>query len=171
MGYEGMGWRAVLGLDLAGRLKSWKRRYRRDRFSVFDHRTVWCSVSEWHDRTATVSASAYCNDPSASGFDARPIVWFYRSKKFQSRVEADAHLEAKIRRATRKHPKTRFCRSREYPVVENGRIADEPITVEEFCEAGVWQQAERVPSHRRCEGCGTETEEAICPKCGEPVIR
>src|SRR3954451_11475988 len=56
-----VGWRAALGLDLTGRLRSWKRRYRRDRLNVFDHRTVWCGVSEWPDGTATVSASAYCN--------------------------------------------------------------------------------------------------------------
>lgn len=164
-----MGWRALLGFDLAGRLSSWKRRYKHGRY-VFDHRTVWCGVSEWHDDTATVSASAYCDDPDVSGFDSRPLAWFYRSKKFRSRIEADAQLEAEIRRATRKHPQTRFYRSRTFPVVEGGRIAEEPITIEEFCEAGIWHQADRIPSHRRCQGCGNETEDAICPKCGEPVM-
>jgi hypothetical protein len=162
-------WRTVLGFDLSGRLSSWKRRYKRSRH-VFDDRTVWCGVSEWQDDSATVSASAYCDDPMVSGFDSRPLVWFYRSKKFRSRIEADAHLEAEICRATRNHPATRFYRSRSLPIVVNGRIAEEPVTIEEYCEAGVWHPTARVPSHRRCQGCGNETEETICPKCGEPVM-
>ena len=163
-----MGWRSLLGIDLSGKLKTWRRRYKGD-WREFDHRTVWCGISEWYGGKFSASASAYCSDPSATGFDSRPIAWFWRSPNFQSRVEAEARLESEIRRATKTHPQTKFYRTRQCLVVEHGRVADRPLTIEEYCLAGQWHHAERVPSYRRCEACGHETEDAICPKCGEPV--
>jgi hypothetical protein len=155
-----MGFRSLLGLDLAGKLSGSKRRYEGD-WRRFDHRNVRCSITEWRYGHCTVSASAYCSDPTSTGFDVRPIAWFYQSRLFGSRVEAEAHLEAEIQRATLTHPDTKFYRT------TVGQLGE---TIEEFCLAGSWHQAGHVPTYRRCEACGHETEEAICPNCGEPVL-
>src|SRR5262249_42067034 len=112
-----MSWRSLLGFDLAGRLSSWRRRYKRSRY-VFDYSTVWCGVSEWHDGRATVSVSAYCDDPWVSGFDSRPLVSVYRSKNFASQVEADAHLESRNQES---HPKTSEDEVLSQPHIPNHR--------------------------------------------------
>lgn len=164
-----MGWRSFLGLDMTGQLSKWKRRYKSD-WRRFDHRIIWCGVTRWYGGKCTVSASAYCNDSNVSGIDSRPIVSIYTSPGFYSLSEAEAHLEEEIRRATRKYPQTRFYRDRNFAVIENGRVAEKPVTVQEYCLAGQWHHSEHVPFYRRCEACGHETEEAICAKCGEPVF-
>ena len=164
-----MNWSALLGIDMAGKLSAWKRRYKGN-WLEFDYRNVWCTVTQWYNGVFTVSASAYCADIYATGIGQQSVAWFYKSTSFRSRIEAEAHLEVEIRRATEKHLDTKFFRRRSCLVVENGRIGDTPVEIDEFCQGGVWYLTDHVPSCRRCRACGHETKEVICPKCGEFVI-
>lgn len=95
----------------------------------------------------SVSASSYCSDAFATGVD--PVAHFYRSRSFAWHVEAEAHLEAEARRASRRHPTTRFYYRRPALAVENGRVLDDPIFVEKFYQDGEWHSASHVPSERR----------------------
>ena len=103
-----MSWRALFGVDLSGKLSAWKRRYQGD-VRTFDRRNVWCRITSWRGGIHTVSASVRCTDPNAN-MDTRPIAWIYNVDGFTLRVEAEAHIEAEIRKATRKHKDTAFFR-------------------------------------------------------------
>ncbi len=153
-----MGLRAILGLDLAGKLKGLTLRYKGN-VHEFDHRRVLCTVSEGRHGQSYASACAFCSDPSATGFDVRPIAWFYMSPIFKSRVEAAAHLEAQIHRATKRHPETKFFRQR---AAEGGAV------ILEYCQNGIWYRAEALPTFRNCQGCGREVAGDMCTHCGEP---
>lgn len=160
--------RQWLGVDLAGRLTAWKRRYKSDTRD-FDYRNVQCNVSPYGPNKFSVSACSYCADSTVTGMGSDNVLWFYRSgPKFLSRVEAEAHLEAEIRNAIKFHPDTRFYRRRALQLLEAGRLTEDVIYME-YCLGGTWYAAEKEPSYRRCNGCGIETEEVICPRCGEPV--
>lgn len=161
-----MNWRSFLGIDLGGKLGASKRCYKGD-WRKFDHRSVRCNISQWGAGSWKVSASAYCSDPAATGVDS--IAFFYYSQAFFSRVEAEAHLEAEVRRAAQKHPETMFYRERLCLAIENGRVTDPPISIYEYYQGSAWREADSLPSYRRCEACGHETEESICPKCGQLV--
>jgi hypothetical protein len=163
-----MNWRSLLGIDLGGKLGALKRHYKGD-WRKFDHRSVWCHVTQWGAGSWKISASTYCSDHTATGFDSRPIAWFYYSQTFLSRLEAEAHLEAEVRRAAQKHPESKFYRERLCLAIENGRLTDPPISIYEYYQDGAWHEAESLPSYRRCEACGHETEQSICPKCGQLV--
>ena len=156
-----MGLRAILRWDLSGKLKSRINTYKKNRAFSFDHRVVRIHVTWWeYNDEYSVTASAYCNDPSAGGFDSRPIDFFYKSQLFRSEAEAEAHVETEVRRASRKHRKTKFIRSRE----------DDSGVIEEEYSKGRWTPIDATGFQNRCDGCGKETEEPICPYCGEMTI-
>ena len=162
--------RALLGLDLSGKLSAWRRRYKNSLYR-FDHRDVRCSVAEWNSGTSTASACSYCNDPFLSGFDISPVIRFYRSAHFDTQADAYAHLEAEVRRATRVHPETKFYLTREVELRAgpNGEII--PVCLTAYCLNGIWQTDVEPPSLRRCEACGYRTDaDTSCPRCGEPIL-
>jgi hypothetical protein len=64
-----MNWRSLLGVDLAGKLSNLKRFYKGD-WRKFDHRAVWCQISQWGPDKWRVSANSYCSDPAATGLDS-----------------------------------------------------------------------------------------------------
>ena len=156
-----------LNLDLAGRLQSWTKRYRKDT-RKFDHRNVVCSVSPYGPTKYAVLAFAYCSDHNVLGPNDN-VVWFYRTgPKFQSRIEAEAHLESEVRRASMHCPETRFYRSRLIPHIISGKQLNE-VTVHEYYHNSKWEPTEDLPSFRRCISCGCATHKITCPKCGEPI--
>lgn len=162
--------RRWLGLDLAGRLSAFKRRYQGN-VREFDHRNVECTVSAKGNGTFLVSAWSYCVDPLSEASRSGNRLRFYTSpQSFLSRVEAEAHLEAEVRNASQRHPQTKFFRERTVRLVENGRVSEDVIDYTECCLAGTWRPTHSGPSYRRCSGCGLQTEESICPRCGEPVF-
>lgn len=145
-----MGLRALVGIDLAGTLAACRRKFRDD-VSEFDYRTVMVGVSVWGDEPgseASVAASAYCTDLALIGLSIRYIAWFYWSPLFKSKIEAEAHAEAEIRRATKRHPQTRFYRK---------RLADEGYPVFEYCKNGVWTtiKVEDLPCVHCCRTIST----------------
>lgn len=161
-----MSWRGWLALDLSGRLASWRRKYRDD-VREFDHRDVWCTVTSWWDgRCFTVSATARCNDPHVE--DGGWAKFYSAPDAFLSRVEADAHIEAEIRRSTEAHTNTRFHRRTLCRVIEGGRLSDQPLTIFEFCQGGQWHQEHPEEPGRLCPECGSVSAGAglTCPRCG-----
>lgn len=150
-----MGWRSWLGVDLAGKLAKWKARYRGNVWT-FDHRLVACHVTTWPNGTASVSATAYCNDPMAAE-GVSTVARIYGARQFPTRIEAEAHLEAEIRNATRRHPDTEFYRERD---------RGDGVFIREVCKAGQWRQADHPPRFRRCQECGAVIEDAFCSRCG-----
>jgi len=150
--------RAILGIDLAGRLRTCMRRYKGDT-RMFDHTAVWCLVSKWSNGTATVDATAYCSDPSATGLSTAPVALFYSSPTMKSVDEAEAYLSAEVARAATKCPESNFYRL-------PGGAAEEKMR----WISGTWHPVDHVPSHQRCRGCGYRTDEPLCPRCGEPVF-
>lgn len=158
-----------MGLDLSGRLASWRRRYRDD-VREFDYRDVWCTVTSWWDgRRFTVSATARCNDPHVeNGGMAR----FYSAPgHFMSRAEADAHIDGEARRAALAHPGVRFHRQVQLRVLEAGRLAEVPVVAFEFCLDGNWQRSDPVDTGKTCVECGLVVDRAdrLCPRCGAIV--
>lgn len=147
--------RRMFGLDLAGRLRSYKARYRSD-VRLFDYTTVWCHVSAWRNGTASATAAAYCSDPSATGLDMRPITRFYSSPSLPSVEEAEKHLSIELVRASTKFPETRFYRT----------IAEQEYV---WSDSG-WIATSETSTFERCRGCGFLTKDIICPKCGEPMF-
>ena len=163
-----MGWRTWVGLSLSGSLSRWKSRYQNDA-KRFNYRSVWCSVSEWNGGRTTISASAHCSDPEACGLGAGSVASFYQSRGFRSRTEAEGHLEAEVRKAAARHPTTRFYRRRPLAVIEDGRISTNEVMIEECYVDGAWHAVEKLPPFATCPGCGHETSQKICERCGEPI--
>lgn len=153
-----------LGIDLAGKLSDWKTRYKGDAVE-FDYRNVHCEISGWGKGKFRVYAFSYCADPRATDLGTSTATFYHPSTTFLSRLEAEAHIEAEIRKATEVHPTTRFYRRRTAQLLENGRVTDDVVYFE-YCLAGSWQRADKLPSFKRCSECGNETDESICPKCG-----
>ncbi|GAB3366913.1 hypothetical protein GCM10027431_09630 [Lysobacter rhizosphaerae] len=147
--------RRLFGIDLSGKLRAWARRYNGDT-RLFDYTTVWCYITKWNNGTATVTAAAYCSDPTATGLDMQPIARFYSSPSLPSLDEAERHLSVEVSYAAIRFPDTSFYRKLDGQdhIWANGR----------------WAPTSTVPSLRRCGGCGFQTEEAFCPKCGEPIF-
>ena len=149
-----MNLRRIFGLDLAGRLGTWKRRYKGDT-RLFDHTAVWCHVTRWGDKRATLTASAYCADPTAIGLGAHPSVRFYSSPELPSSTDAELHLRNEVSRAAAKFTETTFYRkidSRDHAFV-----------------MGKWVSTEDAPTFWRCRGCGFKSEETFCPQSGELI--
>lgn len=153
-----MDWRAVLGLDLSGRLRTLTARYRRD-VRLFDYTNVTLSTTEWYEGRVIVTAAALGSDPDMmSGIN--PVTFFWESPKLPPVIEAQAYLDAHLRRASKRHPETRFFRYRN---------ADSGETVREQWQAGVWRQVDPEPLYR-CLGCGQAVAGDFCLHCGEPVL-
>ena len=154
-------------LDLTGCLESWTKRYQADT-RKFDYRSVVCNVSPYGPTKYAVSAGAYCSDHNVLGPNDN-VVWFYRTgPQFQSRIEAEAHLEFEVRRASGRNLETKFYRSRLIPYILAGQPPVD-VTVQECYHNGKWERAGDLPSFRRCISCGCATDATICPKCGEPI--
>lgn len=147
--------RRLFGIDLSGRLRAWARRYNGD-VRLFDHTTVWCHITKWSNGTAKVTAASYCSDASATGLDMQPIARFYSSPDLPSPDEAERHLSVEVAHAASKFPETVFYR----------KIDGQDHT----WSNGRWVPTSAVPAFRRCRGCGFQTEETFCPKCGEPIF-
>jgi hypothetical protein len=145
--------RRLFGIDLSGRLRSWKSRYNGD-IRRFDYTTVWCYISHWNDGTATVTAATYCSDPAVTGMDKRPIARFYSSPALPSATEAELHLRIELDGAPTKFTDTTFYRNVD---------GQDCVWLN-----GTWTTANTIPSLERCRGCGLQIQEIICPKCGEP---
>lgn len=161
--------RRLLNIDLAGRLEAQIKRYKANP-RIFDHRTIHCNIQKYGPKKFSVTASAFCSDHSVTGYQSTNVLQFYQTNSnFLSRVEAEAHLQAEIRIASSRHSETRFYRTRIVlaPKAEGGI---EEANLHEYCINSIWQYANRVPTFRRCAGCGNETPKTICPLCGEPVF-
>lgn len=156
--------RRILRLDLSGKLRSWRKRYRSSIYT-FDYSHVTCFVSP-HGERWVVSAHCYCSDPYINGFDMSEMARVYSSRRFRSRIEADAHLEAEIRNAARHHSDAGFYRYREVDYVRDGIIEQDSVTVHEQYYGGVWTRVDSPPGSRRCESCAFQTDGTICPQCG-----
>ena len=159
-----MSLRSILGTDLNGKLRAWRKRYESS-YHTFDYSHVECVVSA-QGNGWKVSAFCYCSDPLINGFDMSQMVRVYSSRRFPSRVEADAHLEAEVRSAALRHPDVGFYRYRQLDYVKDGVVQDEPLTVYERYAGTGWIQADFPVGARRCENCAFRTDEPICPKCG-----
>lgn len=155
---RGMGIRSLLGLDLEGRLRAWKRRYKGD-VRMFDHTTVRCSVSAWSNGTASIGAWAYCNDPGVWGLDSQPIGRFYSACSVSSIAEAELQLEEEVLRASRKMPGTSFFRAAASGSNETLQWLD-----------GRWQPTRKLPTTQMCRSCGSEITGLICAQCGELIL-
>lgn len=147
--------RRLFGIDLSGKLRSWRRRYNGDT-RRFDHTAVWCYVTTWSNGTTTVTATAYCDDPAATGLDMQPVARFYSSPTLRSVAEAELHLLGELSRAANKFPETTFFRK------IDGH--DHVFSTDQ------WIPTDAMPALRRCRGCGFKTEETFCSKCGEPIF-
>lgn len=157
------------GVDLAGRLSDWIRRYRSNRLNWFDHRSVRCFVSACGPNRFQVYAKANCSDFRVTETNT-DVVTVYRSRpRFRSLIEAYAHLEAEVRSAAAVHPDTNFYRDRAMPVLEDGRVRND-INVQEVYSNGAWIPVDSLPSGRWCRACGSHTGGILCPNCGEPVV-
>ena len=159
-----MSLRSKLGVDLSGKLRAWRKRYRSS-YHAFDYSRVECVVSAQGDRWK-VTALCYCSDPHINGFSMDQMARVYESRRFPSRVEADAHLETEVRTAALRHPESRFYRYRELAYVQDGVVQKEPLTVCERYDGAAWAQVDAPHGTRRCQNCTYRTDEPICPKCG-----
>ena len=144
--------RRLFGLDLAGKLASWKSEYKGN-VRLFDHRTVWCRIEEYANGTWEVCASAYCNDARATGLSFQPIAHIYRSHLMDSMELAESHMSLELARASRKFPETQFVRT----------FGNEEY-VWKNCQ---WKAALAETTLSRCVSCGHSPQELVCPQCGE----
>jgi hypothetical protein len=150
-----MNLRRVLGLDLCGKLRTYKRRYHGD-VRVFDHSSITCSISKYNGGIITVSASAYCTDLATHGLSVSDVAWFYTSPYLHSMSEAELYLAQEVGRAARHFPETSFFRT---------------INEQRFVWSnGEWVSTDQFPTVKRCRGCGLKTDEPFCPNCGEPTF-
>jgi hypothetical protein len=99
--------RTVLGLDLSGRLASWRKRYDNSLYA-FDYSRVDCTVHEGA-KGWTVHAGCHCTDPKIFGWDMQtaPV---YVSRLFRSAADADTHLGEEVRRAAKPYADSSFYR-------------------------------------------------------------
>lgn len=130
-----------LGFDMSGRFSALKRKY--DRGSI-DETAVHCHITRWGNGEISFSASAEIIALNWSTVGVVGHISFYSVGRFHSVVEAFSHEEAEIRKATKKHPKTRFYRYRVVNVVENGKLSEQEVIIPEFCLNGAWHHAEEV---------------------------
>ena len=158
-----MNLKALFQLDLSGKLRKWKNNYKKSRY-IFDYQNVVCGVTEWTspEKSYTVYAQAYCNDPDIGGIDLQPIATTYQSNQLLTESEATKHLDDEITRATRIHPTTRFYRKKEDSTQDSMSF--------EYCENGKWHDCISLPSIRRCTACGHPVDDDICINCGEPYF-
>lgn len=121
--------------DIFSNLKS---KYRNNQFYSIDEHNLFCSVTEYTSPKKMYIASACCatDDHELKGFDTGNTATIYRSGKFKSKVEAMAHLEKEVRKATQKHPETKFYRTK--VVVFEG----EEVIQYEYCLNGVWSDCD-----------------------------
>lgn len=126
--------RYVYAVDLSGNLSNLKDKYKNSIWD-FDGNNVLCGVTEWKSRRHGYTAGASCltNDHELKGFCSGKFANIYTSKKFESRVEAEAHLEVEIRRSSKNHPTTNFYREKKLHD-KNGEYS-----CWEFCRNGHWQ--------------------------------
>lgn len=159
--------RGLLGLDLVGQLNQ-QRQAHKSNPGRFDYLNVFCTVSGYGPNRFAVYACANCSSVT----DASGMLFFYRTgPRFRSKVEAEAHLEAELRRASCKSPETRFFRSRYLREPQTRKERNFglgiPTVLEQYAN-GTWVQADSSESFRRCKACGQQTDEVVCPNCGEP---
>ncbi len=111
-----------------------RARYDKQSLYSFDSYNVLCGVTKWTSPKVSYTASASCitDDHNLKGFDQGRFANIYRSKKFVSKLQAEAHLERQILAASKKHKATRFYRSN--LVFFDGEECDQW----EFCLDGVW---------------------------------
>jgi hypothetical protein len=162
-----MNWRTLFGLDLAGQLERRKRQYKGDT-REFNFQNVWLSTTRWNTGRITVAAGAFCRDPNVTGFGSLRTLWFYRSPEFLTNVEADAHVERELRRASSRHKQTQFYRERILPSVEVSGKIERDVTIFESYLDGTWQESSNAPSMQKCSGCGNDVDSDVCKYCGEP---
>lgn len=159
-----MGFRSLLGADLSGKLRAWRKRYKSSHHT-FDYSRVECAVPA-QGASWKVIAVCYCSDPGINGFDMSEVARVYASRPFPSRVEAEAHLDAEVRNAMLRHPDAGFYRYREVDYLNDGTVQAEPLLVYEHYDGTRWIQADFPTGARRCENCAFTTDAPICPQCG-----
>ncbi|WP_027833922.1 hypothetical protein [Maritalea myrionectae] len=127
----------ILKLDLAGRFNRLIQN-NRGALGTLDLRNVYCLVTVWkHDNRIDFSAGINLVSEFEVGQET-DFLRFYEKKCFSSRIEAMAHEEAQIRRASRLYTRTRFHRERPVSVMEHGKLLEKEVIVQEYCLDGVW---------------------------------
>lgn len=149
-----MNLRRILGIDLCGKLRSYKRRYHGD-VRVFDYTSITCSISKYSGDIITVSASAYCTDLATHGLSMSNVAWFYTSPYLHSMSQAELYLNREVKRAAKHFPETSFFR-----VIDERRF---------MWSKGEWAPTDELPTVKRCRGCGLRTEDSFCANCSEPT--
>ena len=159
-----MNGRSILRTDLCGRLSIWRKRYESG-YYMFDYSRVECVVQPEGDAWRA-AAFCYCSDPHINGFSMSQMARVYKSRRFASSLEAEAHLVAEVRNAARRHTDAGFYRYRELPYVRDGVLQNEQVSVYEYYDGTGWIQADVPVGARRCESCAFQTDELVCPQCG-----
>lgn len=158
--------RRAFGLDLAGRIAYWKRRYKGD-FRIFDFRRLNLVVSGAHDFGFRVSATASCNDHSVTEGSTDVLRLYTINQKFQTLFEAQAHVEEEVRRAESRHPDSTFYQLLFLaPDLPGAHAISEPLI--HVRKLGAWLPS-GLDSHRTCPACGGTTSRPICESCGEII--
>ncbi|MFT6910472.1 MAG: hypothetical protein ACJAS1_007201 [Oleiphilaceae bacterium] len=153
----------ITGLSMAGKMQKYVNRYKND-LNTFDPSKVSCSVSEGGYRTEKYymfSASCYCDDASALASLSYSL-HVYSSKKFETRVEAEAALDIEIIATAKVFTDSCFYKYRYYPEddVEGELLKYKNLT---------WSIVENDNLYR-CLECLAEFSEkpksTLCTKCG-----
>lgn len=126
--------------SLSEKLTQWKRKYAKGRYQYdsFDWKNIDVSIFQDWNGKYSVRASVKCSGLGGNiDIIAQRAHIYERCNKFLSRIEAEAHVEAEIRKATREHPQTAFYRERLITVVTDG-VVNNDVHYYEHCINGKW---------------------------------
>lgn len=152
----------LVGLSMAGKMQKYVDYYRNS-LNNLDVSKVNCSVHEegYKVKYYTFSASCYCDDTLALPNLSDSLVVF-TSKKFETRLEAEAALDIEIMAATKILKESSFYRQRYYPELD---ALGETLC----CKNSIWSIVENKNLYR-CPECSAyfeaKPESALCNKCG-----
>lgn len=129
--------RYIVAVDLSEALSNLKEKYKNSSHN-FDGDNIVCEVTEWRSPRHCFTAGASCltDDHELKGYSSGRFATIYRSRKFRTRVEAEAHLEVEIRRATKYHPDSRFYRAK--TIIYLGQECQ----AWEVCQASEWSDCD-----------------------------
>lgn len=155
--------RNITGLSMAGKIKKYVNRYKNSP-NTFDSRKVTCSVSEGgyrEDKHYKFYASCYCDDALVLPYLSDSLTIF-SSKKFRTRLEAEATLDIEIMAASKLFKESSFYRTRYYP--------EDDVEGELLCCKNTKWSVCRSNNLYRCPECYSEFSErpkgALCNICG-----